>query len=143
MRVKNSTEKKIFNHLVLHTIICRRKLLQKRRDMWVKPINVKRLEFNQLCQDLLEDEDKFCVFFRTNVEQFYRLSQSIIVWWSSTVRINVSTVISQTTTAIATRDHWRPTDEDETCGINTADSRRLFGLDSTLTVCQHFSAWPL
>jgi hypothetical protein len=41
------------------------------------PDNIKRPEFgifSHLYPDLLEDEEKFHGFFRTNIEQFYRLS---------------------------------------------------------------------
>jgi hypothetical protein len=57
---------------------CRRKI----RNMWVHPINIKRLEFgtfSHLYPDLLENEEKFHGVFllikRMNIEQFYRLSQ--------------------------------------------------------------------
>jgi hypothetical protein len=65
--------------LVLHAIIWRRRWRRKRRNMWVHPIKIKRPEFgifSHLYPDLLEDEEKFHVFFfRMNIEQFYCLSQ--------------------------------------------------------------------
>jgi hypothetical protein len=51
--------------------------------MWVHPINLKRPEFgifSHFYPDLLEDEERFNVFFflfRMNIEQFYRLSQLV------------------------------------------------------------------
>jgi hypothetical protein len=50
--------------------------------MWVHPINMKRPEFgifSHLYPDLLDDEEKFHVFFffRMNIEQFYRRSQLV------------------------------------------------------------------
>jgi len=48
--------------------------------MWVHLINIKRPDFEifgHLYPDLLEDEEKFHVFFRMNIEQFYRLSQLV------------------------------------------------------------------
>ena len=72
---------KNFNMLVLHAIVWRRRWRRKRRNMWVRPINIKRPEFgifSHLHLDLLEDEEKFHVFFfRMNIEQFYRLSQFV------------------------------------------------------------------
>jgi hypothetical protein len=65
---------------VLHTIMWRRRWHRKRQNMWVHQINIKRPEFeifSHLYRDLLEDKEKFHGFFRTNVEQFYRLSQLV------------------------------------------------------------------
>jgi hypothetical protein len=56
------------------------KVALKRRNIWVYPINMKRLEFgifSHLYPDLVEDEEKFYGFFRMNIEQFYRLSQLV------------------------------------------------------------------
>jgi len=47
--------------LVLHMIKWRR-WCRKRRNVWVYPINIKRLQFgifSHLYPDLLEDEEKF------------------------------------------------------------------------------------
>jgi len=66
--------------LALHTIMCRRRRRRKRQNMWAHQINIKRPEFgifSHLYRDLLEDEEKFHGFFRTNIEQFYRLSQLV------------------------------------------------------------------
>ena len=57
---------KNFNMLVLHAIVWRRTWRRKRRNMWVRQINIKRPEFgifSHLHPDLLEDEEKFHVFF--------------------------------------------------------------------------------
>jgi len=64
--------------LVLHAIMWRRGWRRKRRNLWVRLINIKRPEFGIFSNsypDLLEDEEKFHGFFRNNIEQFYRLSQ--------------------------------------------------------------------
>jgi len=69
-----------FNLLVLHAIVWRRRWRHKRRNMWVRPINIKRPEFgifSHLYPDLLEDEEKFHGLFRMNIEQFYCLSQLV------------------------------------------------------------------
>jgi hypothetical protein len=58
----------------------RRRWRRKRQNMWVHPINIKRLEFgilSHLYRDLLKDEEKFHGFFRMNSEQFYCLSQLV------------------------------------------------------------------
>jgi hypothetical protein len=69
-----------FNMLVLHTIMWRRRWRRKRRNVWVHPINIKRPQFgifSHLYRHLVEDEEKFHGSFRTNIEQFYRLSQLV------------------------------------------------------------------
>ena len=63
-----------FNKLGLHAIMWRRRWRRKRRNMWVHPINIKRPDFeifSYLYPDPLEDEEKFHVFFRMNIVQFY------------------------------------------------------------------------
>ena len=48
--------------------------------MWVHPININRPDFeifSYLYSDPLADEEKFHVFFRMNIVQFYRLSQLV------------------------------------------------------------------
>ena len=69
--------------LVVHTIVWRSRWRRKRRNMWVHPINMKRLEtgiFSQLHPNLLENYEKFYgFFFRINIEQFHRLSQLVEV----------------------------------------------------------------
>ena len=77
-QVKNSTAMENFNMLVLHTILWRMRWRRKRRNKWVQPINIVRPEFGIFIlfyTNLLEDEEKFHGVFRTNIEQFYRLSQ--------------------------------------------------------------------
>jgi hypothetical protein len=37
-----------FNMLVLHTVMWRRRLLRKRRSMWMHPINIKRPEIGKV-----------------------------------------------------------------------------------------------
>ena len=70
-----------FSRLVLHAIMWRRRWRRKRWNMWVRPINIKRPDFeifSHLYPDLLTDEKKFHGgFFRMNIEQFYRLSQLV------------------------------------------------------------------
>jgi len=79
-QVKKSTAME--NMLVLHAIMWRRRWRRKRRNMWVHPINIKRPEFgifNHLCPDPARGWRKISwgVFFRMNIEQFYRLSQLV------------------------------------------------------------------
>ena len=69
-----------FNMLVLQAIMWRRSWRRKRRNMWVHQKNIKRPDFeifSYLYPDPLEDKEKFHVFFRMNIEQFYRLSQLV------------------------------------------------------------------
>jgi hypothetical protein len=69
-----------FNMLGLHVIMWRRRWHQKRRDIWVHPINIKRPDFEifiYLYPDPIKDEEKFHVFFTMNIEQFDRLSQLV------------------------------------------------------------------
>jgi len=114
-----------FNSLLLHTITCGKSLRQKRRNIWVRPTNTKRLEFGILSPFLeqLVSRRWLCIFC-FYVHRGRGITDCLVV-------LNWKNLPFERQVAVTAHDHRNPTDEHETCRLKTLESAKLVGLDST------------